>query len=94
MPCRIAVLAAIAPPPITFGPVCLPLPIMARLKPLVAKDAVLVSDGQRIYSYLADEYGVRHIAFSALNAEHGDAGFHFQSRRFFTFKISPPISAV
>ena len=59
----------------------------ARLAPLVARDAVLVSDGRRAYASFADELGIWHIALNASKGEHGYDGFHIQNVNAYTSRL-------
>jgi len=51
----------------------------ARLKPLNAKDAVLVSDCRKAYASFADDHGIWHIGINASKGEHVYEGFHIQN---------------
>ncbi len=51
----------------------------ARLKPLVAADAVLVSDCSRANGSFADGQNIWHIVLNTSNGEHGYDGFHIQN---------------
>jgi ISXO2 transposase-like protein len=53
--------------------------IGAHLQPLVAKDAVLVSDGAGAYGTFADENSILHIALITSRGEHLYEGFHIQN---------------
>ena len=51
----------------------------AFLKPVVAKDAVLVSDGRDAYAAFARDENILHVAIIASRGEHVYEGFHIQN---------------
>jgi transposase-like protein len=53
--------------------------IGAHLKPVVAKDALLVSDGAGAYGQFAHENDILHIPIYASRGEHVYEGFHIQN---------------
>lgn len=59
----------------------------ARLKPLVAKDAVLVSDCRQAYASFAEEQGIWHISINASKGEHVHEGFHIQNVNAYTARL-------
>ena len=56
----------------------------ARLKPIVARDAVLVSDGRQAYGAFAHANDILHIAIIASHGEHVYEGFHIQNVNAYT----------
>ncbi|MCK5549071.1 MAG: IS1595 family transposase [Hyphomicrobiaceae bacterium] len=50
-----------------------------RLTPIVAKDAVLVSDGRKVYASFAVRHDIWHIGSVASKGEHVYEGFHIQN---------------
>ncbi len=50
-----------------------------RLTPIVAKDAVLVSDGRKVYASFAVRHDIWHIGIVASKGEHVYEGFHIQN---------------
>ena len=51
----------------------------AALAPVVAKDALLVSDGRAAYGAFADEHGLLHISLNASKGERAYEGYHIQN---------------
>ena len=51
----------------------------AFLTPVVAKDALLVSDGRAAYAQLADAAGILHIALNASAGERSFGSYHIQN---------------
>ena len=51
----------------------------AALAPIVAKDALLVSDGRPAYGQFADEAGLLHISLNASKGERAYGGYHIQN---------------
>ncbi|NBU58522.1 MAG: IS1595 family transposase [Betaproteobacteria bacterium] len=51
----------------------------AYLAPIVAKDAVLVTDGRAAYSQFADEVGIDHITLITSAGEHALGSYHLQN---------------
>jgi transposase-like protein len=51
----------------------------AALEPVVAKDAMLVSDGRKAYSQFAEGAGVLHISLNASAGERAYEGYHIQN---------------
>jgi hypothetical protein len=49
------------------------------LAPVVAKDAVLVTDGDKAFGAFADNANILHIGLIASKGEHAHAEFHFQN---------------
>ena len=49
------------------------------LKPVVAHDALLVSDGRAAYGQFADEAGLLHISLNASNGERTYGSYHIQN---------------
>jgi transposase-like protein len=59
----------------------------ARLEPIVAKDAVLVSDCRQAYASFADDHGIWHIGINASKGEHVHEGFHIQNVNAYTARL-------
>jgi transposase-like protein len=59
----------------------------AVLKPLVAKDAVLVSDGRDAYASFASAENILHISIIASHGEHVYDGFHIQNVNAYTSRF-------
>jgi len=59
----------------------------ARLKPIVARDAVLVSDCRQAYASFADEHEIWHIGINASKGEHVHEGFHIQNVNAYTARL-------
>lgn len=57
------------------------------LKPIVAKDAVLVSDGRDAYAAFAHAESILHIAIIASHGEHVYRGFHIQNVNAYTSRL-------
>jgi transposase-like protein len=57
------------------------------LKPIVAKDAVLVSDGRDAYAAFAHAESILHIAIIASRGEHVYRGFHIQNVNAYTSRL-------
>ena len=57
------------------------------LKPLVAKDAVLVSDGRGAYAALAHAESILHIPIITSRGEHVYRGFHIQNVNAYTSRL-------
>jgi transposase-like protein len=51
----------------------------AFLKPVVAKDAVLVSDGRAAYGLFAREAGIDHVSLNARAGERSSGSYHIQN---------------
>lgn len=51
----------------------------AFLKPVVAKDAVLVSDGRAAYGQFAREAGIDHVSLNASAGERSSGSYHIQN---------------
>ena len=49
------------------------------LAPVVAHDALLVTDGRAAYSQFADDAGLLHIALNASRAERTYGSYHIQN---------------
>ena len=55
-------------------------PTFARvLKPVLAHDALLVSDGKAAYATLADHAGLLHIALNASKGKRTNGSYHVQN---------------
>ena len=61
----------------------------AHLLPIVAKDAVLVSDGRDAYGTFAHAEGILHIPIIASRGEHVYEGFHIQNVNGYTSRLIP-----
>lgn len=59
----------------------------AHLKPVVAKDAVLVSDGRDAYGAFAHAEAILHIPIIASRGEHVYEGFHIQNVNAYTSRF-------
>ncbi len=59
----------------------------AALKPIVASDAVLVSDGRDAYGAFAHAGGILHIPIIAARGEHVYEGFHIQNVNAYTSRL-------
>ena len=59
----------------------------ARLKPIVAKDSVLVSDGRAAYGAFAYANDLLHIPIIASHGEHVYEGFHIQNVNAYTSRF-------
>lgn len=59
----------------------------ARLEPIVAGDAVLVSDCRQAYASFADDHGIWHIGINASKGEHVHEGFHIQNVNAYTARL-------
>ena len=57
------------------------------LKPLVAKDAVLVSDGRGAYAAFAHAESILHIPIITSRGEHVYRGFHIQNVNAYTSRL-------
>ena len=57
------------------------------LKPLVAKDAVLVSDGRAAYASFAHAEKILHVAVITSRGEHVYQGFHIQNVNAYTSRL-------
>jgi transposase-like protein len=58
--------------------------VAAVLKPVVAKDAVLVTDGDKAFGAFADNARILHIGLVASKGEHSYEEFHFQNVNAYT----------
>ena len=52
---------------------------MRVLKPVVAKDAVLFSDGRAAFAMFADQAGLLHIALNASKSERTYGSYHIKN---------------
>jgi hypothetical protein len=59
----------------------------AHLAPIVAKDAVLVSDGRDAYGAFAHAENILHIAIITSRGEHAYKGFHIQNVNAYTSRL-------
>jgi transposase-like protein len=59
----------------------------AYLAPVVAKDAVLVSDGRPAYGAFAEDAGILHIPIITSRGEHVYEGFHIQNVNAYTSRL-------
>jgi transposase-like protein len=59
----------------------------ARLAPIVAKDAVLVSDGRDAYGAFAHAEDILHIPIITSRGEHAYKGFHIQNVNAYTSRL-------
>ena len=59
----------------------------AHLAPVVAKDAVLVSDGRDAYGSFAHANAILHIPIIASRGEHAYEGFHIQNVNAYTSRL-------
>lgn len=57
------------------------------LAPVVAKDAVLVSDGRAAYGQFADGAGIAHITIVASAREHAFGSYHIQNVNAYTSRL-------
>ena len=57
------------------------------LKPLIAKDAVLVSDGRKAYAAFAHAENILHIPIITSRGEHVYRGFHIQNVNAYTSRL-------
>jgi hypothetical protein len=55
------------------------LSIGAVLEPVIAKDAVLVSDGAQAYRVVADKAGIAHVGLNLSNGERSRGIYHIQN---------------
>ena len=60
---------------------------VAHLTPVVAKDAVLVSDGRNAYAVFAHAQNILHISLVASRGEHVYEGFHIQNVNAYTGRL-------
>jgi transposase-like protein len=58
-----------------------------RLKPIVAKDSVLVTDGRAVYGAFAHANAILHIPIIASHGEHMYEGFHIQNVNAYTSRF-------
>ncbi len=66
----------------------------AHLLPIVAKDAVLVSDGRDAYGAFAHAEGILHIPIIASRGEHVYEGFHIQNVNGYTSRLKGRMARV
>ncbi len=57
------------------------------MKPLVAKDAILVSDGRDAYAAFAHAENILHIPIITSRGEHVYRGFHIQNVNSYTSRL-------